>query len=268
MDSFVTPSNCWDKYQSNFSEFNMKYAVLAATLPLLVATSQAFANESSSTTELSPHSFSANVSLVSDYRFRGFTQTNMRPAIQGGFDYSHSSGFYIGNWNSNVTSDLFPGGNIEMDLYAGYTKDFGGIGLDLGVLYYYYPGTTSAKGGVINNTELYIGLSYGPFSAKYSHGVSDFFGAPNSKNNYYIDVGADFELGNGWGLKAHLGYQKLKNDPAISGYVDYLVGVTKDIDGWVIGASVVGATHRDWYQTDKGRDAGRPGFVLSVARAF
>lgn len=228
----------------------------------------AFAQEPDTATSPSPHGFSANVSVVSDYRFRGFTQNNFRPALQGGFDYSHASGFYIGNWNSNVSSDLFPGGNLEMDFYAGFSREFGGVGLDAGVLYYNYPGSTSAKGGTIYNTELYLGLSYGPFFAKYSHGVSDFFGAPHSKNNFYLDVGAEFDLGDGWGVNARVGYQKLKNDPMLSGYVDYAAGVTKDINGWVIGATFIATNHRDWYQTTKGRDAGRPGVVLSLARAF
>lgn len=243
----------------------MQKTLLAASLCLL-ATPAAFAQASAETTQ-SPHSFSANVSLVSDYRFRGYTQTNLRPAIQGGFDYAHASGFYVGNWNSNVADDLFPGGNIEMDLYGGYARTFGKLGVDAGVLYYYYPGSEAAKGGTIDNTEIYFGLSYGPFSAKYSHGVSDFFGVPDSRNNFYIEAAADFDLGNGWGLGAHVGYQKLKNDP-YKDYVDYAVGVTKDIQGWELGAKVVATNKKDWYQTAKGRDAGRTGVVVSLARAF
>lgn len=244
----------------------MRKTLLATVfLPLFVPPVHAatpIANEPAS-----PHTFSANVGLVSDYRFRGFTQTNMRPAIQGGFDYSHASGFYAGNWNSNVTDDLFPGGNIEMDLYAGYATRFGELGVDAGVLYYYYPGSEAAKGGTIDNTEIYLGLSYGPFSAKYSHGVSDFFGVPDSRNNFYIEVGADFDLGDGWGLGAHAGYQKLKND-AYGSYVDYALGVTKALHGWELGAKVVTTNKKDWYQTSKGHDAGRTGVVISVARSF
>ena len=243
----------------------MKKALLAATLATMLSPA-AFAADSTAT---SPHTFSANVSLVSDYRFRGFTQTNMRPAIQGGFDYVHESGLYVGNWNSNVADELFPGGNIEMDLYGGYSTTFGnGIGLDAGLLYYYYPGSEAAKGGTIDNAEAYLGLSYGPFSAKYSHGLTDFFGVPDSRNNYYVEVGADFDLGSGWGVNAHVGYQKLKNDPMYSGYVDYRLGVTKAINDWTLAGSVVTTNKKDWYQTSKGRDAGRTGVVVSVARAF
>jgi uncharacterized protein (TIGR02001 family) len=66
--------------------------------------SSAFAQEASApVAEPRRHTFTANVSLVSDYRYRGISQTNLRPAIQGGFDYSHASGFYVGNWNSSIS---------------------------------------------------------------------------------------------------------------------------------------------------------------------
>ncbi|GAA5232838.1 hypothetical protein FOZ76_01895 [Verticiella sediminum] len=242
----------------------MKTALLAAILASVISPA-AFAQTAATT---SPHSFSANVGLVSDYRFRGFTQTNLRPAIQGGFDYEHASGFYAGNWNSNVADELFPGGNIEMDLYGGYKHAFGDVELDVGGLYYYYPGSDAAKGGTIKNFELYAGLAYGPFSLKYSHGMTDFFGAPDSKNNYYVEAGLAFDLGSGWGVDAHVGYQKLKNDPAISGYVDYMAGVTYAFDDWTFGGHVVSTNKKDWYQTSRDRDAGRTGVVFSVARAF
>jgi len=75
----------------------------------------------------------ANVTVVNDYRYRGMTQSNYKPAIQGGFDYAHESGFYIGNWNSSISwiSDGYPTGNglgapssapVEMDFYAGFKK--------------------------------------------------------------------------------------------------------------------------------------------------
>src|SRR5690606_2136564 len=106
------------------------------------------------------------------------------------------------------------------------------------------------------------------FSLKYSHGLTDFFGAPDSKNNYYVEAGLEFDLGGGWGAGAHVGYQKLRNDAAVSGYVDYSGGVAYTHDGWVFGGKVVSTNKKDWYQTSRGRDAGRTGVVLSVARAF
>lgn len=243
----------------------MKKPLLAATLTVLLSPA-AFAATADTADATSPHSFSANVNLTNDYRFRGYSQTNMRPAIQGGFDYAHASGFYLGNWNSNVADEVF-GNDIEMDVYGGYSTTFGDIGLDTGLLYYYYPGSEAIKGGNVDNAELYVGLSYGPFSAKYSHGLTDFFGVPDSKNNFYIDLGAEFDLGDGWGVNAHVGYQKLKND-AFGDYLDYKLGLTKAIDNWTLEAAVVSTNKKDWYQTSKGHDAGRPGIVVSVAHAF
>ncbi|MDQ5847403.1 MAG: TorF family putative porin, partial [Pseudomonadota bacterium] len=83
-----------------------------------------------------------NASLVSEYRFRGIDQTFGKPAFQGGFDYAHSSGIYVGNWNSNVNSGAgFPHSNLEMDFYGGWKKAFGDFGLDVGAIYYMYPGS-------------------------------------------------------------------------------------------------------------------------------
>src|SRR5947207_15057359 len=116
-----------------------------------------------------------NITLINDYRFRGISQTFQEPAIQGGFDYAHASGLYAGNWNANVSQGAgFPGGNIEMDFYGGYKKAFGDIGLDVGFLYYYYPGTHAGPttpfgpfnnksgdvhSGKVDNKELYIGAT-------------------------------------------------------------------------------------------------------------
>ena len=85
-----------------------------------------------------PSPITGNMTIASDYRFRGISQTYTGPAIQGGVDYAHASGLYLGNWNSNVSSILFSGGSgIEMDFYGGWKKSFGDFGLDVGSIYYY-----------------------------------------------------------------------------------------------------------------------------------
>ena len=89
--------------------------------------------------EDSPHEFSANVALSTDYMYRGGSQTNEQPAISGGFDYAHSSGVYAGLWASNV--DFGDSANIEIDFYGGIAGEISnGIGWDVGALYYHYPG--------------------------------------------------------------------------------------------------------------------------------
>ena len=123
----------------------MRKSILAAAVaaafvsPVAVTTAQAQA----AAAPASPHTFTGNVAVVSDYRFRGVSQTYKLPALQGGFDYSHSSGFYVGNWNSSVSGLSYNGGAaLEMDFYGGWKTEFAnGIGFDVGGLYYYYPGS-------------------------------------------------------------------------------------------------------------------------------
>src|SRR3954469_19213245 len=119
----------------------MKKLILSAAIFAAYAAS-ASAQTAAPAAPASPHTFTGNLTVATDYRFRGISQTFKQPAIQGGFDYSHSSGFYVGNWNSNVSGVQFGnGGSIEMDFYGGYkfepVKD---LTLDVGGLYYYYPG--------------------------------------------------------------------------------------------------------------------------------
>ena len=82
-----------------------------------------------------PSPLTGNMSIVTDYRFRGISQTFELPAIQGGIDYAHASGIYLGNWNSNVSGlELHRSAGIEMDFYGGWKKSFGDFGLDVGLL--------------------------------------------------------------------------------------------------------------------------------------
>ena len=90
-----------------------------------------------------------NLGLTSDYRFRGISQTQNAPAVQGGVDYAHESGLYIGNWNSSVSSLMYTNGaGVESDLYAGFKKDvYNGLTVDIGSYNYFYPRATVAEIG-------------------------------------------------------------------------------------------------------------------------
>jgi uncharacterized protein (TIGR02001 family) len=235
----------------------------------------------------SPHTFTGNVGFASDYRFRGISQTFKQPAIQGGFDYSHASGFYAGTWASNVYGgtnasalgvNYFNGG-MEWDLYGGYkfepAKD---LTLDVGLIYYAYPG---AKWAVptqdkYNNTEIYLGASYKWLTAKYSRAISDYFGmnqntmggacginasgavtttclapAGGSKGSSYLDLGATFELGAGFNLVAHVGRASVRHYGPMD-YTDYKIGVTKDWLGLTWGAAYIDTNAKaDVYRTAK-----------------
>jgi uncharacterized protein (TIGR02001 family) len=141
-----------------------------------------------------------NLGLTSDYRFRGISQSQNAPAVQGGVDYAHSSGLYIGNWNSSVSSQLYTNGaGVESDLYAGWKKDiYKGLTLDVGSYNYFYPrATTTAKTGSNYDTyEAFVGLGYGPVSVKYSQTLGNgYFGTANAKNTNYTgaDINQSFE---------------------------------------------------------------------------
>jgi uncharacterized protein (TIGR02001 family) len=230
------------------------------------------------------YTFSGNAGLFSDYRFRGYTQTDEKPAFQGGFDFAHKSGFYLGNWNSNVSSVLYNGASLEMDFYGGYKTSVGDLGLDIGVLYYYYPGTgkylTTYKP---ENGEFYIGGSYGPISLKYFHSFTDFFGLNSrdlglpgpeidSKGSQYLDLSATMDLGDGYALNGHIGYQKVKNyklfGSAEDTTFDYKVGITKDLSGWILGAAVQSTSEENFFLTTDGKDGGKTRGVVSLSKTF
>ena len=166
------------------------------------------------------HTFTANVALYSQYIFRGLTQTDRRPAIQGGFDYAHSSGFYAGLWGSNISwiSDFNPGtsASLELDTYVGYKNSISDdIGYDVGYLRYNYPGHyRDIYGNGITKAdtdELYGALSWKWITFKYSHSVGKkTFGVPDSRNTYYADLTAAVPLPSDLTLTLHLGRQKYK----------------------------------------------------------
>lgn len=190
----------------------------------------------------SPHSLAGNITFTTDYLFRGVSQTQNGPAIQGGFDYSHASGFYLGTWGSNVdwVSQGYKDNNsMEIDLYGGYKGSAGDIGYDVGLITYYYPGDKISGIASPDTTEVYLAGSWKFLTLKYSHVVSSHFigwvgsGGEKTRNSNYLELNAAYDLGDGWGLIGHVGHQKVKN---LSGanYTDWKVGVSKDIGYGVV----------------------------------
>ncbi len=236
-----------------------------------------------------------NAGLFSDYRFRGFTQTGYKPAFQGGFDLSHASGFYIGNWNSNVEQGLYRGASLEMDFYGGYKYTFlEDFTADVGYYYYYYPTKKTAGTGnyagynrKAQEGEAYIGLSWKTLSAKYWYATTNYFGLGDRYNgsqhidtdgSSYFEINGTYDLGNGWGVLAHYGLQSIHNhgqftdingNPLSKNVGDYKVGVTKDLAGWIVGLAVVGTTKKAYFGTATSFEAGgkvRP--LASVSKTF
>ena len=162
-------------------------AAAAAAFAAPAAVTTAFAQTAAApAAPASPHTFTGNMSFASDYRFRSISQTYKGPALQGGFDYSHTSGFYAGTWASNVSGNQYTNGNgMEWDFYGGWKKEiFSDFTIDLGLLYYWYPdarynnstGALNSPSGKFNNTELYVGATWKWFTLKYNHSTSDYFG--------------------------------------------------------------------------------------------
>jgi uncharacterized protein (TIGR02001 family) len=202
--------------------------------------------------EASP--ITANVTVVNDYRFRGNSQSNLKPAIQGGFDYAHESGFYIGNWNSSISwiSDANVGATapIEMNFYGGFKKELiaPGFASDIGVYQYAYP-TSGLNATNPNTTEIYAAQNFtaGPVTGflKFSYAVTNTFGTANSTGSYYPDLTVNYDTGIwGVGLNAHVGYQYFAGNNTTSGvsnsstlsYTDWKIGLTKDFGGGLSGA--------------------------------
>ena len=127
-----------------------------------------------------PGKFSGTVSLTTDYRFRGVSQTDTNPAIQGSVDYTHDSGLYLGVWGSNVDFNDASESSMEADYYGGIRKEFNGFKIDLGFIYYDYPGA--------DNT-----LHYDYFEPQvalgYDFGWASFAGSLNFSSDFFADSG-------------------------------------------------------------------------------
>jgi uncharacterized protein (TIGR02001 family) len=137
---------------------------------------------------------SGNVALTSDYKFRGISQSNEDIAVQGGFDLGWDNGIYVGTWASSVDFDVSSAdgglnGSLELDYYVGWASDIGdsGFGIDVGYLYYDYPGDDGVEG---DYQELYGSLSWNDLAVGVAY--SDDYYAETDTFWYYY---ADYSLG-------------------------------------------------------------------------
>ncbi len=217
----------------------MRKSILSlAVLSALAVPSYSFAEEAAAeaapaaAAEPAPDwTATANIGFVSDYYFRGISQSWHKPAVQGGIDIAHSSGFYAGMWGSNVSPNTYPDANVEIDAYAGYNGTISsveGLGYTAGLYSYFYPGGSwkkytyytdpgvkqTPKGGDWDTTELNVGLSYKWLSTKLSYTLTDWFGAEkktgwdgSTKGSTYIEVNAAYPLPwYGLTLVGHVGH--------------------------------------------------------------
>jgi uncharacterized protein (TIGR02001 family) len=200
------------------------------------------------------HSLTGNVGLFSQYIFRGLTQTDRKPAVQGGFDYEHRSGLYAGTWASNVSwlrdgGVYQSGGSGEFDLYGGFRNTVPGtdFSYDVGGLYYWYPGSPVPGAIRANTFELYGSVGWRWVSVKYSRSMDKrTFGVPDSRGTWYLDITASVPLGaTGLEAVAHWGKQRYRgqtpgaafSNHALFSYEDWKLGLTYALPhGFKLGA--------------------------------
>ena len=263
----------------------MRKSVLAAAVAAALATPMLASAQAQS-----PHTLTGNFGFFSQYIFRGLTQTDTKPAAQGGFDYSHVSGFYLGTWASNISwlSDFgtYSSSSLEWDFYGGYKNTVGPLGYDVGLLQYYYPGTVTPGANKADTTEIYGALSWKWLSAKLSYSIGDkTFGVADSQGTYYLDLSAAYPLNDRINLIAHYGVQKYTgSDPALSASTGRNNDANASYNDWKLGVSyalpkdfVVGAYYTDtdmtdaqkaFYTTPAGRQVGKGTGTIYIQKAF
>lgn len=197
-----------------------------------------------------------NVSLATDYVFRGFSQTMEDPAISGGFDYSFDNGFSLGTWASNV--DFGTDTSSEIDLYGGYSfKAADGVTVDLSYLYYIYEGQTENSNysefyATVNLNDLSLGIIYSP----------DYFGSDEDAVIFNVDY--SITLSENFGLDLHAGYSDVEDDIVAAGvdsYVDYSAALTTSTAGVDLALTYYGTDVDD-------NDLADDRVVFSISKSF
>jgi len=224
---------------------------------------------------------SYNIGVVSDYRVRGITQTANQPSVQGGVDYAHKNGAYVGVWAASNIKWIkeFNGatkGDYEVDVYGGYKFEAAGLGFDVGAITYQFPDNDSNSATTTNATtyEFYGAVSYKMFTLKYNQSVGDFLGIRDSNGSRYWDLSASFDLGNGFTLVPHIGRQTIPanagNPNGNADYTDYALTLTKDF-GNGLSASIAGVTtnaDKAFYTQSDGRYIAKEGVLVGLKYTF
>ena len=235
------------------------------------------------------YTLTANAGLFSQYNFRGIEQTAGKPAVQGGFDWTHSSGFYLGTWGSNISwlEDFgsYTRSSLEWDFYGGFKNNFPGSedwSYDVGTLYYYYPGNRNPGFPNANTWELYAALNWKWLGAKFSYNLDNYFGAKpigkKTDGTWYLDFSANYPVGEtGFTILGHYGILNVHNDGSGSSkvaYNDWRVGASYAVPegtlkGFEVGAYYVGNNANKGFYTDlSGHNTAKDTGVVYVKKTF
>jgi uncharacterized protein (TIGR02001 family) len=213
---------------------------------------------------------SGSVAFTSDYKYRGITQTDNGPAVQGGLTLSHDSGLYFAVWASSVHAPFVADAPLEIDPSIGYSFTSGDVTYDMGVLYYGYPGAEETAAGVdeLNFTEFYGSVAFGGAKVGLAY-TPDYTGDFEDHLYTYVSYGTEVA---GFGVSASVGYNKLldskdsfsavKDD---DNYIDYKVGVTKELAGLTVEVAYIGS---DLDKKDLGSNYGEGKAIVTVSKAF
>lgn len=248
--------------------------------------------------------FPSSVSLVSDYIFRGQSQTWGKPAVQLSVEADHATGLYAGFFTSNVSEHWLPGASAETDLYAGYRNKIADtVSYDVGVIYYAYPGAgwkDSAFSGFndsnsLNTAEAYVSLNYQWFTLKTGRTLTEYFGwstnnspvgggfagdadagvTGSTRGSYFYELNGSYDVAEGWNLNGQIGRQVIANATGLD-ITYYKAGVTRALpQGWSIGLAYYGSSEPDAYKgflslanTTSSSNIAKDKTVLSLSKAF
>lgn len=225
-------------------------------------------------------SVSGNAAIVSDYRWRGLSQSFNKPAVQAGIDLGLPAGFYLGFWASSISGIEFPDtAGVETDWYGGYTYTVNDdLSFDVGGIYVYYP--QASGNSSINTTEFHIAGTYKWLTLQYNVDASKYYGVENSKGSSYIQLDGHYPLTADLTLDGHVGHQKIKGD-GNSGmsYSDWSLGATYTMPagtfapGWAVSLAYVDTNaNKDMYSytsaSGSTKNTAGATAVLSVSKSF
>ena len=239
---------------------------LAALSAAALAASPAAAQD-----EADAFTVSGGATLVSDYRYRGISQSDKRPAVQGSFTLAHASGLYGTVWGSSIDDYVANGADQEIDFVGGYRRSFGGTTVDAGVTYYYYPGDGGANTDFV---EPFVSVSqaFGPVTAKalvaYAPRQASLTVGAGKEDNLYLsgDLTAAVPA-TPVTLSAHVGHSFGPSYLTIGDeYTDWSLGASVAVKGFTLGLSYVDTDGT--FITPSGRNASKAGIVASLGVSF
>lgn len=209
---------------------------------------------------------SANVGFVSEYSFRGLAQSDERPAIQGGFDLSHESGFYAGVWGSNVDFNDGDEATLEVDFYGGYAGEFNKVSYDLGVLYYAYPGADNDLDYDFWEFAASVGYDFEVVALSASYNFSPNYFADSGDAHYYA-VAFEAPIFKGFSLDGHFGHQSIDDESAfgVEDYNDWHVGLGYNLYGFDMSLQYVDT---DLDETSECSDGCEERVIFGISRSF